>query len=105
MSNSSVWPIDRILSGATNPGQIGSGSDVSEEVYHNPQSSKTGASPSDCLMSYPGHSLEEYYPSTEMQVSIFYGPSWLDHMIMGLYIKLARPVEIPYNKKPQENLF
>ena len=27
-----------------------------------------GASPSDCLMSYLGHSLEESYPSAEMQL-------------------------------------
>ena len=33
----------------------------------NGYSSITGASPLDCLMSYPGHSLEESDPSTEMQ--------------------------------------
>ena len=32
-----------------------------------PQSSKTGASPSDCLVSYPKHSLREFYSSVEMQ--------------------------------------
>ena len=30
-------------------------------------SSLTGTSPSDYLVSYPGHLLEEYYPSAEMQ--------------------------------------
>ena len=46
------------LSGATTPGQSGPGSDDNIEVLHIPQSSNiTGTSPSDCLVSYPGHSL------------------------------------------------
>ena len=56
---SSIWPIDRILSGATTLGQSGPGSDGTEEVLHIPQSSGiTRTSPSDCLMLYPGHPLE-----------------------------------------------
>ena len=48
----SIWLIDRIQSGATTPGQNGSGSDGNEEVLHIPQSSSiTGTSPSDCLVS------------------------------------------------------
>ena len=31
-------------------------------LLHNPQNSKTGASPTDCLMSYSRHSLGESYP-------------------------------------------
>ena len=55
MSNSSIWPIDRNLLGAITPGQSGPGSKASEGIPHNPQSfSVTGASPSDCLLSYPG---------------------------------------------------
>ena len=38
-----------------------------EGVLYIPQSSRTGASPSDCLVSCPGHSLEESYLSAEMQ--------------------------------------
>ena len=39
-----------------------------KEVHHIPQSSSiTEASPSDYLVSYPGHSLGESYPSAEMQ--------------------------------------
>ena len=34
---------------------------------HFSQSSRTWTSPSDCLVAYPGHSLEEFYPSAEMQ--------------------------------------
>ena len=32
MSNSSIWPIDRTLSGATTPGQVVPGSNAYEEV-------------------------------------------------------------------------
>ena len=64
MSNSSIWPIDRTLSGATAPGLCGPGSDSNKGVFHIPQSSSiTGASPSDGLVSYPGHSLGQFYPS------------------------------------------
>ena len=51
MSNSSIWPIDRILSAATTPGQSGTGSHGNEEVPHIPPNPKTGSSPSDVLMS------------------------------------------------------
>ena len=60
--------MDRTLSGATTPGQRGSGSDGNEWVICIPQrSSTTEASQSDCLMSYPEHSLGESYSSAEMQ--------------------------------------
>ena len=46
------------ISGATTPGQSGPGSDGNKGVVRIPQSSSTaGTSPSDCLVSYPGHSL------------------------------------------------
>ena len=63
-----IWPIDRSLSGTTNPGQSGPGSDGNEgvpRILHG--SSITEASASDCLVSYPGHFLWRSYPSTEMQ--------------------------------------
>ena len=63
-----IWPIDRTLSGATTPNQSGPGSDVNEGVLRIAQSSSiTGTSPSDCLVSYPGHSLGDSYPSAEVQ--------------------------------------
>ena len=50
---SSIWSIDRTPSSADTPGQSVPGSDDSEEVLRIPQSSSiTGASPSDCLVSY-----------------------------------------------------
>ena len=71
MSNSSIRLIDKILLGATTTGQSGPGSDDNEEVLHIPQSSGiTGASPSDYLMPYPGHSLGEGSYSTGLLESI-----------------------------------
>ena len=60
--------MDRTLPDVTTPSRSGSGSDRNEEVLCIPQSSSiTGSSPSDCLVSYPGYSLEESYPSAEVQ--------------------------------------
>ena len=68
MSDSSIWLINKTFPGATTPGQSGPGRDVNEGVLRIPQRpSITGALPSDCLMSYPRHSLEESYPSSEIQ--------------------------------------
>ena len=68
MSNSSIWPIDRTLSSVTTQGQSRPGSNDNDRVVYIPQSSSiTGASPSDCLVSYPGHSFGESYPSAGMQ--------------------------------------
>ena len=65
---SSILPIDRTLSGATTPGQNGPGSDGNEGLLLIPQSfSISGTSLSYCLVSYPGHSLGESYPSAEKQ--------------------------------------
>ena len=58
MLNSSIWSIDRTLSSDTTPSQSGPESYGNEGVFCIPQiSSITGASQSDCLVSYPGHSL------------------------------------------------
>ena len=61
MWNSSILTIDRTLSGATTPGQSGPRSNEKGEFLRLPQSSSiTGASPSDCLVSYTGHSFGRY---------------------------------------------
>ena len=68
MSDGTIWLIDRTLSGATTPIQSGPGRDVNAGVLCNPHiSSSTGASQSDCLVSYPGYSFGESYTSAEMQ--------------------------------------
>ena len=51
----SICAIDRILLDATTPGQSRPWRKDNEGVPHIPRISKTGASPSDYLMVYPGH--------------------------------------------------
>ena len=71
MPNSSIRPIDRTSSGDTAPGKRGTGSDDNEGMLHITKSSFiTAASPSDCLVSYPGHLLVESYPFAEKK-SVF----------------------------------
>ena len=68
MSNSSISPIDRTLSGATSLSLSELGSDGNKGVLRIFQiSSNTEASASDCLESYLGHSVGKSYPSTVMQ--------------------------------------
>ena len=67
MSNSSIWPIDRSLSDATTLGQKGHRSKSNEGILHIPQSSRTGASPPNSLMSYAGNTLGESYFAAEIQ--------------------------------------
>ena len=56
------------LWGSTIPGQIEFGSDDNKGVLCIPYSSSiTGTSPSDCVVSYLGHSLAEFSLSAEMQ--------------------------------------
>ena len=56
---------------------IGPGSDGNEEVLRISQSSSiTWASLSDCLVSYPGHSLGESYPFVE--IYFVYSPAPTD---------------------------
>ena len=67
MQFNSIQPIDRARSGAIIPGQSGPGSNDNEKVLSIPQRlSITGTSPSDCLVSYLGHSLEGVYPSAKV---------------------------------------
>ena len=83
---SSILLIDRTLSGATTPGQSGSGSDGNERVLHIPQSSSiTGTFPSDCLVSYPEQSLVGgVFSLCRGAVSIFYSPIQLGNDILVL---------------------
>ena len=76
----SIWPIDRTLSGATTPSLSGHGSDGNEGVLHIPQSSSiTGTTPSDCLVSYAGHS---WGGACREAVGVFYSPSQLGNLIL-----------------------
>ena len=84
MSNSSIWPIDRTLSSAITPGQSGPGSGGNEGVLHLLQSSCiTGALPSDCLVSYPGHSFGGGgLPLCREADLAFYNPSWMGTIVL-----------------------
>ena len=67
MSNSSIRLIDRTLSDAPPPGESEPATNGNEGVLHISQSSRFGTSPSDFLMSHPGHSLRDPYLSSEKQ--------------------------------------
>ena len=85
MQFSSIWPIDRILSGATSLGQIGPGSDGNERLLRIPQSSRIiGTSLSDSLVSYPGHSLGVLLSAEA--VGVFYSPSQLGKVIFDFTV-------------------
>ncbi len=79
---SSIWNIDRTLSVATILGLSGPESNDNERVIHIPQSSSiTGALSSDCLVSYPGHSLGESFPLQRCHWYILQLQStWLEHL-------------------------
>ena len=63
-----------------------------EEALHIPRSSWTGASPSDILVSYPGHLLGESYPSAAKLSAYFTTQAnsatnlWAIHIYVYLYI-------------------
>ena len=80
------------LSGATTPGQSGPGSNSNKGVLRIPQSySIAGTSPSDCLVSYPGHMLGwGSYPSAEKQSVYSTAPAdWAIFEIETFWEKLA----------------
>ena len=64
--NSSIWTVDPTLTGTTTLNLSGPGSNGNEGVLHILQGSRTGASPSEGLVSYLGHSLRESFPFAEM---------------------------------------
>ena len=77
---SSIWSIDKTLSGATTPDLSGPGSKGNKGILCIPQSSSiTGASPSDYLVPYPGYWLSESYPFVEMQ-SVYSIKTWLSQL-------------------------
>ena len=76
MSNSSIWPIDRILSGATTPGQSRPGSDGKLE----------GWSLTIRLFSVINRTIVgwEVLPLRRNAVGVFYSPSWQGCVILRL---------------------
>ena len=75
---SSIWSIDRALSGATTLGQSGPGMDGNEGVLRIPQNSSIhGTLPSNCLVSYLGHSFGGVLPLSRDTFEAYYSPSRL----------------------------
>ena len=85
MLNSSIRPIERILTEVTTPGQSGPGNNSNEEVLHFSQSYKTGLSPSDGLISYLGHLLDCEMPvSIDTLWMLLAGYSFMDGLVVWL---------------------
>ena len=79
MSNSSIWPTERTLSGATPPSQSVPENNGNKGVFHIPQISKSRVSSSDGLILYLRHWLRRSYPSAEMQLVYSTAPAnWAD---------------------------
>ena len=73
---SSIWPIDRLYQVLPHRARVDLGAMVNKGRSAFPKAPVLlEASPSDCLVSYPGHSLERFYPSAEMQSVYFTAPA------------------------------
>ncbi len=82
---SPTCPVNRTLLGASTPGQSEPGNDGNKGVLRIPQSSSiAGTSPSDCLVSYPGHLLGGVLPLCREAVGVFYSPHRLGNEILAL---------------------
>ena len=69
---SSIWPLDRTLSGPPTPGQSRPGRDGNEEVLQIPQSSSiTGTSPSDSFI-FLTYTNEIFISFTHKNLCIFF---------------------------------
>ena len=97
---SSIWPIDRILSGATTPGLSEPGSDGNKGVLCIPQSFNiTETSTSDCFVSYPGYTLQGGTPLQKCSWCILQPQPTGQCLILGWYaIKETETKLIKYYK-------
>ena len=110
LSNSSIWPIDKTISGATSPVQSGPGSNGYEGVLHISQSFRTEASPSDCFVSYPGHSRGGgILPLCRDAVGVFYSPppaDWARIKLVWIHgLPSPKPIAWARLKKRQVDIF
>ena len=87
----SVGPLHRTLSSATTPDQTWSGSNGNEGILHIPQIS-------DCLMSYPGHSLGGFLSLYRVAVGVFYSPSRLGSKDLKMWRTVKEINFTPYWK-------
>ena len=88
-SNSSMWPIHRTISCATTPDQRGRGGNCNEgELFIHQSSSITGASQTDCIMSYARHTFVGLTPRKRCCQCI------LQHQITAMSFSLCELVSI-----------
>ena len=85
-----IWPIDRMLSGVTTPGQSGPGSNGNGEVFHISKISKAWASLSYCLMSYPGIHWRMSYDLCIYIYILFCACACVCKCMISLYIDIER---------------
>ena len=96
MSNRSIWPIDKTLSGASIAIQSIPRSDGNEGKLYTPQRYIiTGTSLSDSLVSYPEHSLEASYPSAEKQSIYSAAPADYTKKVTGVIWNRSKGCERP----------
>ena len=82
-------PLIEPLSSATTLDQSGLASDSNKGILCIPQSSSiTGTSLSDCLVSYPRHSLGGVLPLCRGAVGVFDCPSWMGDLYSGSFFYL-----------------
>ena len=94
MSNSSILSIRRILLSATTPSQSGYEGNCNEGVFNIFESSKTGVSKSDGLVSYLGNSFGGVLLLCRDTVGVFYSYGrlgWLFNNKFCLYIHTYIP--------------
>ena len=72
----SIRPKERIILRATNPGQIGFGSNCSEGVLHFPKILKGWSLPLNGLIPYPEHLGEGVILLCRDSIRVFYSPSY-----------------------------
>ena len=90
-SNRFIWLIDRTLSSITTPRLREPGSNGIEEVLYISQSSSTGSSPLDSLVSYPGYLLwGGVLPLCSDAVGVFNSPSRLG--CIAVETELSKPI-------------
>ena len=97
---SSIWPLDSTLSGATTVGQSEPWSDGNEGVLRIPQRSNiTGASPSNSLVSYLGHSWGGGLPFCSEAIyslnwlglpSVLSESNWCNHTVVMTWLQFGR---------------
>ena len=88
------------LTGTTNPGQSGHGSNGNEGVLHILQSSRASASTSDCLVPYPGYSFVGGAPYTFAEIQLAYSKTpYICHWALWPQVCLCWTMAVPAGRQ------